>query len=81
MPVKPIMGGYPFLTIARKYDLDYGKVLAYGDFLIHGRKAHAMNASLTLGEAAVFDKARPELYAAAYNFKQIVAEGWEQANG
>lgn len=81
MAVKPIMGGYPFLTISKKYDIDYGKVLAYSDLVIHGREPHAMNASLTMGEAVVFDQAREDINAACENYKQIVAEGWDQSNG
>lgn len=32
-----ISKSYPYLSIAKKYDVDYGRVLAIADYLTHGR--------------------------------------------
>lgn len=93
MPVKPIFGSYPYLTIAKKYDLDYGDVLIVGDFMTHGKQNIVMEISQARWDRIEKElDSRPEdplkyhfglflsdMNISRENFKRIQTEGWDQS--
>lgn len=78
MAVKPIMGSYPYLTLAKKHGIRYELALVYGDMHTHGRlPGHKFAA--TTEEIERLTELKSEFVSVSDNFKQIVKEGWDQS--
>lgn len=83
MPVKPIFGSYPYLTIAKKYNVDYGDVLMCGEFYLRdcetliGREPYE-RIQQKLGEEKG-DDFLIDVLNADLNFRNIKKMGWDQS--
>lgn len=93
MPVKPILGSYPYLAIARAYNLDYSDVLMlaesfkdeFADFFDLGadpiRGVDIDGIIDKIGkklDPLNWTKFRRTMLDCRWNFQDIQEEGWDQ---
>lgn len=95
MAVKPIMGSYPYLTLAKKYDIAYEDVLMLAeaikehrhlDNISYGDIAHGVNLGMLVSQVCnsfnnSWEMAEfcEALHNASNNFRDIIEQGWDQS--
>lgn len=88
MPVKPIYGSYPYLTISKLFCVEYSDVLEIANFQKEARRKLGVGPHTQAAYDRIEQQLEPRdqmvlfiarMRKAEKNFNDIVNEGWDQS--